>query len=124
MSNSSLISAMTNSVGKTFTEKGALTLDKTGSKVLDLYAKGGAMRSRTDAEVLRAFVEAFDEEPLLALKTLFYHRDCRGGSGERRLFRVCIKWLAENHAHIFVVNLDNVVKFGRWDDMWCIFSEK
>ena len=115
---------MTNSVGTTLTEKGALTLDKTGSKVLDLYAKGGAMRSRSDADVLRTFVEAFDEDALLALKTLFYLRDVRGGQGERKIFRTCLKWLAENRTSIFVVNMENIAKFGRADDLFVAFDTK
>jgi hypothetical protein len=121
---SKLLNAIKNTVGTTLTENGALTLDKSGSKVLDFYATGGALRTRTDADILNKFVEAFDEDALLALKTLFYLRDVRGGQGERKVFRVCIKWLAQNRPSAFLNNIENVVKFGRWDDLFEAFDTK
>ena len=37
--------------------------------------------------------------------------------GERRFFRVCFKWLCDAHPEAAKRNLDNVSKFGRWDDL-------
>ena len=121
---SKLLNAIKNNIGTTFTENGALTLDKSGSKVLDFYATGGALRTRTDAEVVNKFVSAFDEDALLALKTLFYLRDIRGGQGERKVFRTCLNWLAKNRPSAFLNNIENVVKYGRWDDLFVAFDTK
>jgi hypothetical protein len=121
---SKLLNAIKNKVGTTLTENGALTLDKSGSKVLDFYATGGALRTRSDAEIVNKFVAAFDEDALLALKTLFYLRDIRGGQGERKVFRVCVKWLAQNRPTAFLNNIENVTKFGRWDDVFEAFDTK
>lgn len=120
MSKSKLLTAMKNNVGKTLTENGALTPDKSGSKVLDFYSKGAAYRvgNRSEADIVSAFEDAYDEDALLALKTLFYIRDIRGGQGERNTSRVCLKWLATNHPSVFIKNIENIVKFGRFDDLF------
>ena len=99
------------------TENGAVTHRTTKSAVLDMFALCGAYRNRSDADCILAFKNAYEENPVLALKCLFYLRDCRGGQGERRFFRVCFRWLADNHTEAAIRNLDNVSEFGRWDDL-------
>ncbi len=119
---SRLLNAIKNNIGTTLTENGALTINKSGSKVLDFYSLGGALRAREDKDVIKIFLNAFDEDALLALKTLFYLRDVRGGQGERKVFRTCLKELAKTYSASFVSNMDNVVKFGRWDDLFVAFD--
>lgn len=101
----------------TYTENGGLTHKTTNSKVLDMFAFGGAYRSRSDADVILLFKNAFEEDRLLAMKCLFYLRDVRGGQGERRFFRVAFHWLCNEHPQIAKKNLENVSEFGRWDDL-------
>lgn len=38
--------------------------------------------------------------------------------GERRFFRLCIKWLAQNHTQYMSRNIKNIPEFGRWDDLY------
>lgn len=99
------------------TENGGLTHKSTMSKILDMFAFGGAYRQRTDSEVILLFKNAYEENPLLAMKCLFYLRDIRGGQGERRFFRVCYRWLCQNHPDIAIKNLKNIAEYGRWDDL-------
>lgn len=99
------------------TENGATTHRTTKSSVLDMFALCGAYRRRSDEDCILAFKNAFEEDAVLALKCLFYLRDCRGGQGERRFFRVCFRWLADNHSEAAIRNLNNVSEFGRWDDL-------
>ena len=112
---------MVNTPSTTCTENGAKTFDKTGSKVLDLFSRGGSYRSRSETDARNLFIEAFDEDPLLALKTLFHIRDVRGGKGERNFARIALKWLATEHPDLFIKNIPNIVEFGRFDDLFCVF---
>ena len=102
----------------TRTENGALTHKSTMDGLMDLFAMGAAYRSRTDEDVMLLFKNAFDEDPVYALKCLFYLRDIRGGQGERRFFRVATKWLASYNTDAMRRNLKHVPEFGRWDDLF------
>ena len=98
------------------TENGGVAYKSTLNKVMDLFAFGGAYRSRSDADCILLFKEAFDENPVLALKCLFYLRDVRGGQGERRFFRVCYNWLAQKYPNVARKNLVHIAEYGRFDD--------
>jgi hypothetical protein len=102
----------------TQTENGAKTFSTTLNGVLDFFAMGGASRSRTDKEVINMFVKAFSEDQQLALRALFYFRDIRKGQGERRLFRVISKYLAENHGELMLPVLQHIPEYGRYDDYY------
>ena len=102
----------------TYTENGAVTHTTTKSALLDMFAMGAAMRSRSDEDVILMFRKAFAENPVYALKCLFYIRDIRGGQGERRFFRLCMKDMAKNNADAAKRNLKYVPEFGRWDDLY------
>lgn len=112
------MNAMKNTANYTFTENGAITHRTTKSDLLDMFALGGSMRKRSDEDVILMFRKAFAENPTYALKCLFYLRDVRGGQGERRFFRLCMKDLAINHVEDARRNLRHVPEFGRWDDMY------
>ena len=61
--------------------------------------------------------KAFFQNKELALRALFYARDVRGGQGERDVFKASIQWLAFHHSELVIINLDNIVKYGRWSDL-------
>lgn len=99
------------------TENGALAHKTTRSAVYDMFALGGAYRKRSDEDCILLFKNALEENETLALKCLFYLRDCRGGQGERRFFRVCYKWLAQKHADVARRNFELISEYGRYDDV-------
>ena len=101
----------------TYTENGALAHKTTGSAVYDMFALGGAYRKKSDEDCKLLFDKAFRENEALALKCLFYLRDCRGGQGERRFFRVCFAHLCEKYPRAAIRNLEHISEYGRWDDL-------
>lgn len=115
--------AMTKETQKKLTENGAIAYSTTNDKLLDLFATIGALRPRSEEEIQAKFAAAFNQNPLLATKMLFYARDIRyGGLGERRTFRACLSWLSDFHPEIVTKNIINIPIFGRIDDMYCLFD--
>ena len=112
------MNGMANATNYTYTENGAVTHKTTKSDLLDMFAMGAAMRTRSDEDVILMFRKAFKENPVYALKCLFYIRDVRGGQGERRFFRVVMKDLAKFDTAAARRYLKFVPEFGRWDDLY------
>lgn len=111
------LNGLTDATNIGLTENGAVKRKTTKSAVLDMFALCGSYRSRSNEDCILAFKKALEEDETLALKCLFYLRDIRGGQGERRFFRVCFSWLANNYPEAAIRNLNNVSEFGRWDDL-------
>lgn len=103
-----------------YTENGAITHYTTKSDLLDFFAMGGSMRNRSEDDIILMFRKAYAENPLYALRCLFYLRDCRGGAGERRLFRICIHDLANTNPDVVKRNIENIPIFGRYDDLYAL----
>lgn len=119
-----LLNGMKNATNYTYTENLALTHKSTMSGLLDLFGMGAAYRTRSDVDCIMLFSKAYDEDPVYALKCLFYLRDVRGGQGERRFFRVVTRWLANNKTEVMRRNLKFVPEFGRWDDLYEFIDTK
>lgn len=100
----------------TLTENGAFAYNTAAQgALLDMFSVAGALRSRSEGEIIAKFKDAFAEDALLATKLLFYAGNIRGGLGERRTFQICLNWLAQNHPEIAIKNIMNVPHFNRWD---------
>lgn len=112
------LNGLANATNYTLTENGGVTHKTTGSTLYDMFGMGAAMRKRSDADCILMFRNAFDEDPVYALKCLFYIRDVRGGQGERRFFRVCMRDLASYNTEAARRNLKHIPMFGRWDDLY------
>lgn len=90
--------------------------------VLDLFYQIGASREMGEPQILSLFTAAWAQNPLNAMKVLFYARDIRGGLMERRVFRTIFKFLCENYPEVAIKNLKNVLEFGRADDLFVAFN--
>ena len=85
-----------------------------------MFAMGGAMRTRSEEDIILMFQKAYTENAKYALKCLFYLGDCRGGQGERRFFRVCSKWLAKHETEAMRRNMNHIPEYRRWDDLYAL----
>jgi hypothetical protein len=108
----------------TYTENGMVTNSSTLNECANLFFTIGAMRNQDKERLISAFSKAFNENPLAALKILFWVRDVRGGAGERQIFRDIITYLVENHPDVVQKNIQAIPHFGRWDDLSVLFGTK
>lgn len=108
----------------TKTENGADAKNTTDSTLLDMFATIGSMRNRSEDEIIQKFELGFQEDPLGAMRCLFYARDIRGGLGERRIFRILLPYIAEKHTDILNKNIGFIPEYGRWDDFYSLIGTK
>ena len=123
MRKSELLNALNNEFNKTYTTNGARAYKSTNDKVYDFFAFAGATMGNP-AECLEYFTEAWYENPDLAIKALFWLRDCRGGSGLRENFRTCFVWLLDNAIDKVMHLIPLIPTFGRWDDVLDILDRQ
>lgn len=118
------IDAITNELNNEtkLTENGAVAYRTSGKKLLDLNFAIASLRRASETEIINKFMDAYYENPVLAVKWLFYARDVREGLGERRLFRTVFPWLAQNYEDVAKNVLDFIPEYGRYDDLLCVFE--
>lgn len=96
----------------------ALTHSTSLYNCVDMFFLAGASREMYEDDIITLFERAKGEDRSLALKILFWARDCRGGAGERRFFRVIWKHLFETDIDAFMQHYKFVPEYGRWDDLF------
>ena len=101
----------------TYTENGALTYSTTKSHCLDLFATIGALRQAQATEIQNRFWSAWAEDPNTAFRLLFFARDIRGGLGERRVFRIILKEMAQITPDVIIRHIPYIAEYGRFDDL-------
>lgn len=104
------------------TENGGLGYATTGKELLDMNFKLSSYRSMSDNDIKRDFFKAMVDDPMLALKFLFYARDVRGGAGERRFFRVIMAEIGRREPMLAMALLPIIAEYGRYDDILCLYG--
>ena len=120
----SFADAMRNEGRFTRTENGAVALNTTRDARLDLFATIGSLRETDDNRIHTLFAEAYRQEPLAAVKILFYGRDIREGLGERKTFRTILKYAADHYPEAIRPNLDLIGVYGRYDDLYTLIGTR
>lgn len=106
----------------TLTDNGMITNPTSLNKCVDLFFSIGSMRGKSKDKVVNLFNEAYNENPLVASKILFWVRDVRSGAGERQTFRDVISYLTTNSPQTVRKNIGLIPEFGRWDDVLVLFG--
>jgi hypothetical protein len=110
-----LVSAMQTKDSRT--ENGMVTNSTSLNNCVDLFFQIGAMRGQDKQRLINVFTKAYGENPLTAMRLLFWARDVRGGAGERQIFKDIMTYLANNRTSVMAKNIDLITEYGRWDDL-------
>ena len=105
------------------TENGATGYSTSGQNLVDLNFVVPSNHKNVSSNELEKFVQALNEDTVLAVKWLFYLRDVREGLGERDSFIKLFKtlWLTDPVSAVKVVKL--IPEYGRWKDVIDILAE-
>lgn len=95
------------------TANGAITNSTSLNKCLDFFSIAGNPR-----ENIESFEAAFGEDPQLAMRILFWSRDCRGGAGARRNFITVMRKLQVERPAVFSKVFKFIPEFGYWKDVY------
>lgn len=114
-----LVQSMTNA---STTLNGGATNASSLNPVVDLFFQIGAMRGWEESNIVSTFVSALEHNPEQALKVLFWARDIRQGTGERRTFRTVCQHLAHTYPEVMSSLIPLIPEYGRWDDLLLFVS--
>lgn len=95
------------------TENSAITNSTSLNKCLDFFSIAGNWQ-----EMVPEFEAAYGEDPQLALRILFWSRDCRGGAGARKNFIAVMKKLQDKRPEVFSKVFKFIPVFGYWKDVY------
>jgi hypothetical protein len=99
------------------TEKGAPSLSTTGSARVNFFFKAVRGLAEDEARLHQMLSNCWNEDQLDTLKLIFQTRDCRGGKGEKAIFRGSIRWLAAQHPQTLQKNIQHIPFYGTWKDL-------
>ena len=108
-------------LNQAFTKNGDLAYATSGSYCLDYFALIGGYRHHLD-QVLKSFIMAFNEDPKVSLKILFYARDIRNGLGERNSFRLVLNTLGNLYPEVAKKLIPYIPQYGRYDDLLVLLN--
>jgi Domain of unknown function (DUF2828) len=79
-------------------------------------------RFAKEEDIIENYLKVFYYDSAYSLRLLFFIRDKINGLGEKRIFRILIKYLANEHTKYIKNNLTLIPKYGRWDDLYYLFD--
>ena len=104
------------------TLNGALAYRSTGSNLVNLNYSIPNMRTAHTDDIISLFIKAYNDDPEIALKYLFYLSDIRKGLGERRSFRTILHFLAYAHPEILKNFIQYIPYYNRYDSLLELYN--
>lgn len=109
-----------------YTEKEALQHSDSGSPLVDFFKNAPTLREFTlqnRDDVVKEFVRAYQDNPEIATKIMFWLRDPRMGQGEKASTRKLLSYMYNlDESHKLVKdNLEKIVEYGSYKDITFIF---
>lgn len=100
------------------TANGAPAYSTTGDEIVDLFF--ACARGLEAGRLVTLLANAWALSPLLTLKCIFQTRDCRGGKGEKQIFRDAWSWLEREHPETARRNIDHIPEYGTYKDLYTV----
>ena len=104
------------------TENGAIGYSTSGKTLVDINFSVASLRNVPDKDVQNKIHELYVENPMIAVKWIFFAGDVREGLGERRLFRLAIKQLINENPEVVKRVLKLIPEYTRWDNLVLMIS--
>ena len=94
------------------------------SGLVDLMFKAGMKQDPTEnpCNLIKIFTDAYKENPLYAVRLLFYIRDVRGGQGCKNFFRTVISYLGKTDPKLACSLCEYIPEYGSWNDLFDILK--
>lgn len=96
------------------TANAGATFSTSLSKCVDYFFLAGSSRGK---DITSSFLAALNENEEIAIRTMLWMRDCRGGAGERALYHQHLKALIDINPKAASGCLIITPEIGRWDDV-------
>lgn len=106
----------------TFTANGAISNKNIDDARVDLFYK--TCRGLSEEDLHELMDNSWKKDPLDTLKLMAYTRDIRGGKGERDIFKMMLVWLAKQDQGNLLLNLEQFIDYGRYDDVVVLVETK
>ena len=117
-----LIKTLTNTG---FTDNGAVTNISSFNPLVDFVFLAGASRKMSEEDILALIDRAYKFDKEKTLKLIFWAGNIRGGLGERRFFKLALKYLGSELISSGGIsrNLAAIQHFSRWDVLFELYED-
>jgi len=106
------------------TENNASQYESTGDNCLDLFSHIGSFRTQSRQRILKDFYKAYQENPIVAAKILFWARAARKGGGERAVFHTIMEEIIKDSPKFIEDNAKQIAELGYWKDLYEYFDNR